>query len=204
MLVLGVSGCPSGESSSDDVPDQDETSGDSGDATAAGSMSDSATMDGTSDTGAPLHVDLFGCGFDLSCEQIREHVDISPWGSAECATELAVSGDPGLVNHLVFLGGDIDETERLVAFVGDGTAIRQWRHRECFGSGASCSEDTLPWEPSSEHELCDVSVAPNIVEACNCPETEDCHFGCRTTDWLGDCEPVEDYSCEELGALIGQ
>lgn len=182
-----------------------------GGCTTVASDGDAGAMDdGATDTDAsPQPLDLFACDFPTSCEPITEHTkDVDPPGAAECATRLAIDGEPGVVLHTAQLGGSgISETQRILVFLADGTAIVQQRVRQCdsFGDPGCTNEDPPPWELADEHLQCDVSVDPEIVEACGCEPGDDndaCDIACFTTSWIDGCVPTEPYSCEALSAVL--
>jgi hypothetical protein len=169
--------------------------------------SSGASEDGATDSGGePEHADLFACeGVTPSCETITAHIDPEPPEALECAGQLVTSGQPGVISALDAPGPDIDETQSLIVVLGDGTALVQTRHRDCseFEDPPCSFSDPLPWEPSSEHRLCTIEIDAELQAACDpaCETDCDCAWDPFYSP-LQDCQPVEDWSCDDVLAAL--
>ncbi|MBL4688328.1 MAG: hypothetical protein JKY37_27320 [Nannocystaceae bacterium] len=139
---------------------------DGGDDGADDADSDVGDDDGSDTSAEPEHVDLFGCGLPTACDPIIQHIDPEPPEAVTCASDLAQSGAPGVLDALDTPGPDINETQTLTIFLGDGTAVIQSRRRSCFDLDVPPGETEcpaqgrpLPWEPVGPHRLCTVTVS---------------------------------------------
>lgn len=166
--------------------------------------SDVGEDDGSDTSGEPEHVDLFDCGLPTACDPIIQHIDPEPPEAVACASDLAQSGVPGVVDMLDTPGSDINETQTLTIFLADGTAVTQSRRRSCLEFDVPPGETEcpaqgrpLPWNPVEPHQLC------TVTDPCSCdPEMETCDATCNLP-WVEACEPVDDYTCEDLLAALG-
>ena len=182
VALIVATGCPS------DKDDNTETQ-----------ANETGTETGTeTETEGEAHENLFECSLTAACEQIYFHLDPEPADALACAADLIANGTPGVLSAIESLGGDIDETEKLVVLLGDGTALHQSRHRGCGGS-EPCSDP--PWEPVSRHSICDIADRRDVVEACSCSGED-----CGRCEWhpfegaLINCREVEDWTCEDVEA----
>lgn len=210
VALLTLAGCPSDKGEDTDGATTGATTGDTtGDTSteptdgATDSASSGATESGgETDTGAPSAVDLFGCGVPAACETIFAHLDPEPASALECAARLVVSTTPGLIRGIDTPGPNIDETDYFVFSFGDGTALVQIRERHCDPNSESCDGE-IPWEPSSAHQVCDLVIPDDLAGACGCGEDT-----CQGCSWypmwggLANCQPVEEYACEAVLALL--
>lgn len=196
---------PTGSDSGDSTAAQDASGSDSGESTVSPPDTSSGGSESDSDSGAaPEHLDLFACrGLTPSCEQMTQHIDPEPAEAVECAGQLIASGQPGILSALDAPGPDIDETEFLIVVIGDGTALVQTRERSCDENDLDCSYATLEWEPSGEHQLCTLVIDPNLQAACDPACATECACGWHPFFGdLGDCQLVEDWTCEDAAATL--
>ncbi|WP_438027776.1 hypothetical protein [Sorangium sp. So ce233] len=154
---------------------------------------------GGPDGGAPeTAVDLFACGLEPSCDQLRWYIDVQPMAAFECAARLVLSGGTGVITAVDAADGFIDETETLVVVLGDGTGLVQTRERQCCYDVEECDPEP-PWEAPSRHQLCDLEVPSPVKEACEQNLVNQCSW----TPWdLTNCRDVEDYTCEDIARRL--
>jgi len=166
--------------------------------------------DGEDEERAEPDPGLFACGLAPVCDNLHFHLDVGSPEAQECAARFIVSGQPGVLTADESIGGSLWETESLVIPLGDGTAIVQDRHRDCF----DCIEDDLPWETVTTR-ICQLEDVSGLTRACG-DEDDDTHdaydaYGCRWNYWgvnapgLMNCKPAERaYMCDEVEALLGE
>lgn len=145
---------------------------------------------------------LFACGFASACPHAHMHLDVDPPEAQECAARLAVEEQPAVLTADESLGGGVWETESLIIFPGDGTAIVHSRHRDCV----DCEPAALPWENPTT-DVCEIQDIDALTEACAGDEDE---HACRWNMWndgalgLANCEPAsESYDCAQIESLLG-
>ncbi|WP_437895538.1 hypothetical protein [Sorangium sp. So ce124] len=174
-----------------------EAEPDRGDDTDPGPESSDTTSGGGADVPDPA-LDLFACGFELSCERVVVHISPIPPEALTCAAKLVIGGSTGVLSSLLTPGPYIDETESLILVLGDGTALVQTRERHCGREGMECGP-TPVWEAPSPHQICDLVVSPDVEAACE----EDAE-GCGWRPWadLANCRAVEEHTCEDVAALL--
>lgn len=154
----------------------------------------------STETGPEPDAGLFTCPFTASCDRLLLHIEPDPYEAVECAAQLIVSEQPGLLMGFEWLGGSLDETESIVVLPGDGTVIVQERHRECY----ECDSETLPWEDVTT-EICEIDGFEMLSTACADEDSSDCrwnHWGVRAPGVVN-CQPAEqEYSCDDIDALL--
>jgi hypothetical protein len=142
---------------------------------------------------------LFACAPALTCDPITTETGHEPVDAVECATRLASEGGAGVVEHTTLGGPDADDEQALIVFMGDGTALRQLRHRTC--ADEACTEAEVAWGESEALQQCDVAVPAEIAEACACDPQVDLCGSCNTVQWLDEasCAPADPVACDDLG-----
>ncbi len=211
VLLLALSGCPAkdggasepGTSETESTSTAAPTGETTVDPTGGPDTTSAADTDTDTDTGEPTFIDLFACEVPEVCEKISLHIDPEPPEALECAAQLIVSKQPGLIRALLTPGPDIDETDSFIFVLGDGTALVQTRERHCDDLEANCDFDTLPWEPSSAHQICDLMFTEDLAESCGCA-MEPCS-GCNWSPFfnaLANCEPVAEFTCAAVLSLL--
>jgi len=185
VLGLAVSAGCSTDDTGEDTASSSET--DTG-----SSETDGATDGETETETGETEVDLFACGLALSCEQVIVHLDPEPRSAAECIATMMASQTPGAGSILETTGPDLFETESLSIVRGDGTVVRQTRHRECSG----CDESMLAWELAAP-EICRVRIDVERYQGCLMDT-----YDCLVSYALLECEPLEAASCEGVLADV--
>jgi hypothetical protein len=91
----------------------------------------------------------------------------------------------------------------LIVSRGDGTALLQTRERHCDSEIDDCFGE-IPWVLSAQ-QLCALDIPAELADACACGEDscEGCYWD-PFFNGLVDCKPVEEISCEDLLALVGE
>lgn len=167
---------------------------DGGDGGAGPGPSTTSSSGGGADAPDPA-VDLFACGFELSCQQFYHHTYPHLTEAQPCAARLLVGGGTGVLSSLLSIGPYVDETESVIFVLGDGTALVQTRERHCGApDDPPCQADT--WEAPSLHQICDVEISPSMEEACE----EDSEEECVWVPWSGlsNCQAVDDSTCNDI------
>lgn len=138
-------------------------------------------------------IDLAECGLVPSCDPWFDHgFDVSPVESLECAAELVIDRQPGLLQYTAN-SGEVTFSEYVLVLLGDDAVIRQVR----LTNGGASDRPVLELH---EQELCMVAPNPHLAHGCQGPDASPC-------TWTGDvvdCTPVTPQSCEEIThALAG-
>ncbi len=191
-VVLALAGCPKadGEPGSasgggvdiDDDPPQD-TDGPGTNTT--GSPSDTADRPDEPYDPEETHVVLLeDCGLELACEPIEVILEAWPPSAVECVDALHADGETGLVTSYATADGDSYDPYEQYAYVllADRRLIRQTRGRICLEPPC----ESPPWDAWGGHEVCDVPGPINFEY------------------YLPNCEPVPDFSCDEILDLMAQ
>jgi hypothetical protein len=143
-------------------------------------------------------VDLFACGFELSCQQFYHHAYTHLTEAQPCAARLLVGGGTGVLSSLLSIGPYVDAVESMIFVLGDGTALVQTREMHCGRSGMACGSPP-GWDAPSQHQICDLEVSPEVEEACAIDGE-----GCSWSPWSGltSCRAVEEHTCEEVSMRL--
>ncbi|AUX39018.1 hypothetical protein SOCE26_004000 [Sorangium cellulosum] len=162
-----------------------------------GSSTTTSSSGGGTDAPDPA-VDLFACGFELSCQQFYHHAYTHLTDALPCAARLLVGGGTGVLSSLLSIGPYVDETESVMFVLGDGTALVQTREKHCGRPGMECGPPP-GWDAPSQHQICDLEVSPEVEEAC-ATDGE----GCSWSPWPGltNCRAAEEHTCEQVAMRL--
>jgi hypothetical protein len=146
----------------------------------------------------PVDAGLFACELPPSCEELQNHLGYAePASAVTCAAKLVAEGRRGVLLALDTPGPSVDEIQRLILVLGDGTALVQRRERHCDRI-EDCPGGPA-WESASEQQLCDVIADAEMVAACQSDGQ-----GCRWSPWhdLLDCRAAEALNCDAAAELV--
>jgi hypothetical protein len=139
---------------------------------------------------------LFECQVPQVCS-MSFHISPDPPDAPNCMAEQATSGLPGAVTITLVPGPYYSVTETLIVYAGDGTALKQSRHKDCM----SCDPSTLLWGEPSAIEICDVEIDPAVVAACEAGDMLGCSVWADST--LVDCQPVTtELTCDDVVSIL--
>lgn len=136
---------------------------------------------------------LFACSFQQACPAVSSHIGPEPADAVACQNTFIAAGDAGVLLYRSTPGPYLNVTETLSVFFGDGTVLRQSRHKECQNP---CYVQP-PWEDATAQELCEVVVHGDLA-ACS-PQL---YTHCDAYVEYVNCHAVEQMDCAAVLAEL--